>query len=182
MKRRARRVIAGHAVWSAAGPGGHGGRLHGTRGGGTRAQATAWGWGWGAKGSGRPRAQPATGARVRSLERPWPARRPRASPRVAGWGGSGVRALTAAGAWGSRGCRHWDPTFLRAPGSRPATTPESAVSQSCREAGGGKGCAAGGEPAGPCRSAAAQPSLPGRPPGCPAPYLWSEPLAARAGG
>ena len=47
-------------------------------------------------------------------------------------GGSGVRALTAAAAWGSRGCRRWDPTFLRAPGSSPTTTPESAVPQSCR--------------------------------------------------
>lgn len=88
LKRRARRVTAGHAAWSAAGPGGHSGRLHRARGGGTGARATAWGWGSGAKGSGRPRAQPATGARVWSLERPGPAQRPRASPRVGpGWGG-----------------------------------------------------------------------------------------------
>lgn len=69
--------------------------------------------------------------------------------------------------------------------ARPAAAPrrpQSLQFLKVAEAAGGKGCAEGGEPTGPCRSAAAQPPPPGRPPGCRATYLWSGPLAARAGG
>ena len=172
LKRRARRVTAGHAAWSAAGPGGTQraaapGARRWDRGPGDGLGLGVGGEGlWTPQGAARDRraslvlGAAGAGAATTCVPASWP-----------GVGGSCVRALTAAGAWGSRGCRRWDSTFLRAPGSRAATTPESAVPQSCREAGGeaGRGARRAGSRPGP--AAAQRRSRLRRPPPRAAPQL-----------
>lgn len=103
--------------------------------------------------------------------------------------GLSVRTFTP-GALGSWSCSRWNLTLLLTPFGSPAPTPESAVPQSCKEAGGRRERVRGGRgpsgaspcPAGPCRSAAAQPPPPRCLRGRSTAYLLSGPLAAEGGG